>query len=127
MTKTLLLLATCVLVGCGGGGGSGGGGTTPPPDTELNVAPPGIYTGVVDWTSQDQTCQLTVHDNGSGQASGEVSLTLSGGSAGVPGTLINKKLSLIGDKVVSIRQTTQGVQIVAVDFGNILINVVGPQ
>lgn len=126
MKPLLICLGLVMLAGCGGGGGSGGG-TTPPPDTELNSAPPGIYTGVVDWTSQDQTCQLTVHDNGSGQASGEVSLTLSGGSAGVPGTLINKKLSLIGDKVVSIRQTTQGVQIVAVDFGNILINVVGPQ
>jgi len=49
------------------------------------------------------------------------------GSAGVPGTLTGKKLSLIGDKFVNIRQTQQGVQIVSVEFGNVLVNVAGPQ
>jgi hypothetical protein len=125
MVKPLQLLAFCVLVGCGGSGGSGGG-TTPPPDTELQSAPVGAYFGVIDWTGNDQSCRLDILANDQGQPSGEVVLTLTGGSSGVSGTLAAKKLSLIGDKPVSIRQTLQGVQIVAVDFNNTLINVVGP-
>lgn len=127
MRYSLLLLA-CIAIGCGGGGGSGGGGTPPPPpDEELNSAPVGTYFGVIDWDSNDQSCSLIVHANEFGQPNGQVTLVLQSGSGGVPGTLVTKKLSLIGDKVVSIRQTQNGVQISHVSFSNVLINVLGPQ
>lgn len=129
MKGFVLLFVSLSLLACGGGGGSGGGGTTPPPPpTELAAAPPGIYSGIIDWTGQNESCTLTVHENGT-----DVTLALSG-SSGVSGTLISKRLSLLGpdqfgnSKSVSIWQTQQGnVQIFRQEVNDIVINVSGPQ
>ena len=67
---------------------------------------------------------MEVLDNGSGQASGELLLTINGGSGSIPGTIDNAKLSYIGNLTVSILQYPDGrIQMVATAPNNVLVNV----
>lgn len=120
------LLPLCVLlIGCGGGGGGGGTPPPPPPDPIPLAKPlPGTYSGIIDWQENDQTCFIEVLDNGLGQASGELLLTINGGTGSIPGTIDNAKLSYIGNQTVSILQYPDGrIQIVATAPNNVLVNV----
>lgn len=122
--RKLVLFFCCILVGCGGGGG--GGGTVPPPPDPIPLSspPPGIYAGIIDWSDNDRSCSLQVLDDGTGKASGEVLLTINGGTGSISGTLANNRLSYINNHIVSILQYPDGkVQIVAVEFSNTLVNV----